>query len=476
MGLAKQSHPKPERASEVRYKKRSLQSSRISPLPIAFVHQDMTSYSGLALVDRYLRLLDLHGRVREKLRHFSFRGDYGIWNLVVLVVLILIVGVERLSHIEYLKDDPLFRRVSRLPRLPHRTTLIGMLKQFTADSLKALIELNAELVIEQLQRLGLGEVTADIDGSVLSTRGHPTWAFKGYNPIRKGARSYFPLTAHIGETGHFLTILNRPGNVHDSKRAIHMLQLVRKALRGFVVRFRLDSAFCGAEIVDFLLDRGHRFAIKAPFWKLKLLPQAIRTRERWRRLDDTWSYFWTWDCLPKSRWHHPALVLRKRVGEPKAVQFDLFHPNNGVYEFMAILTDSTEWDPAELLAFMNGRSGHENSLGELKSDFAFDHIPTNQYQANSAYLLMSQMAYNVSLSMRHEVGLVQEHRAQNPKRTRFFRTWKMTAFRFLVLFKAGRIGVHHGKRTLALSSNEPTRQLYHRIGIGLEALGESLAA
>jgi len=31
-----------------------------------------------------------------------------------------------------------------------------------------------------------------------------------------------------------------------------------------------------------------------------------------------------------------------------------------------------------------------------------------------------------------------------------------------VLFKAGRIGVHHGKRTLALSSNEPTRQLYHR--------------
>lgn len=435
----------------------------------------MTTYSGLALIDRYVRLLRLHHRVREKLSGFGFRGDYSIWNLVVLVVLMLMVGVGRLSHIAYVKDDPLFRRVSRLPRLPHRTTVVGTLKQFTADSLKALIELNGELVVEHLQRLGLMEVTADIDGSVLSTRGCPSWSFKGYNPIKKGARSYFPLTAHIGETGHFLSIFNRPGNVHDSKRAIYMLQLVRKLLRGFTIRFRLDSAFCSAEIVDFLLDRGHRFAIKAPFWKLKLLPKAIQNRQRWHRIDDTWSYFWTWDCLPKSRWHHPTLVLRKRVGKPlKAVQLDLFTPNNGAFEYMAIVTDSTDWEPKELLAFMNGRSGHENSLGELKSDFAFDHIPTDQYQANSAYLALSQMAYNLSLSMRHDVGLVEER--YNLKRTRFLKTWKMTAFRFLVMFKAGRITQRNGKRILALGDNEATQALYHRIGVGLDDLADRLAA
>jgi hypothetical protein len=365
--------------------------------------------------------------------------------------------------------------VSRLPRLPHRTTVVNVLKQFTADSIKALIELNGELVVEQLQRLGMAEVTADIDGSVLSTRGRPGWAFKGYNPIKKGARSYFPLTAHIGETGHFLSIFNRPGNVHDSKRAIYMLQLVRKMLRGFTVRFRMDSAFCSAETVDFLLDRGHRFAIKAPFWKLKLLPKAIQNRRRWHHIDDTWSYFWAWDCLPKSRWHHPALVLRKRVGRrSKAVQLDLFDPNDDTFEYMAIVTDSTEWDPKELLDFMNGRSGQENSLGELKSDFAFDHIPTDQYQANSAYLALSQMAYNLSLSMRQDVGLAE--RRPNAKRTRFLKTWKMTAFRFLVVFKAGRITQRNGKRTLTMGDNKATQELYRRIGLGLTDLAHRLAA
>jgi hypothetical protein len=409
------------------------------------------------------------------LRDFRFKGDYSVWNLLVLVVLMLMVGVERLSHIAYIKDDPLFQRVSRLPRLPHRTTVVNMLKQFTADSIKALTELNGELVVEQLQRMGMTEVTADIDGSVLSTRGRPGWTFKGYNPIKKGARSYFPLTAHIGETGHFLSIFNRPGNVHDSKRAIYMLQLARKMLRGFTVRFRMDSAFCSAETVDFLLDRGHRFAIKAPFWKLKLLPKAIQNRRRWHHIDDTWSYFWAWDCLPKSRWHHPALVLRKRFGRrSKVLQLDLFDPNDDTFEYMAIVTDSTEWDPKELLDFMNGRSGQENSLGELKSDFAFDHIPTDQYQANSAYLALSQMAYNLSLSMRQDVGLAE--RRPNTKRTRFLKTWKMTAFRFLVVFKAGRITQRNGKKTLTMGDNKATQELYRRIGLGLTNLADRLAA
>lgn len=91
----------------------------------------------------------------------------------------------------------------RLPRIPHRTKISAALKQFASDSLKALIELNGQLVIEKLQPLGLLEITIDLDGTVVSTKGHPTWALKGYNLIKRGAPSYFPLTAHVAETGHF---------------------------------------------------------------------------------------------------------------------------------------------------------------------------------------------------------------------------------------------------------------------------------
>ena len=40
-----------------------------------------------------------------------------------------------------------------------------------SDSLKNLIELNSQLVIEHLKHIGLKTLTLDLDGTVLSTKG-----------------------------------------------------------------------------------------------------------------------------------------------------------------------------------------------------------------------------------------------------------------------------------------------------------------
>jgi hypothetical protein len=165
-------------------------------LPIKFVQQDMTTYSGLALVDHVHRLFRLQARLKETFKHHRFSGDYHIGDILFVLVVMLLLGAERLQHIDYLRSDPLFCRVVRLTRIPHRTKISTALKQFASDSLKALIELNAELVIEKLRSLGLLEITIDVDGTVVSTKGHPSWALKGCNPIKRGAPSYFPLTAH----------------------------------------------------------------------------------------------------------------------------------------------------------------------------------------------------------------------------------------------------------------------------------------
>jgi len=338
------------------------------------------------------------------------------------------------------------------------------LKQFASDSLKALIELNGQLVIEKLQSLGLLEVTIDLDGTVVSTKGHPTWAFKGYNPIKRGAPSYFPLTAHVAETGHFLTIWNRPGNVHDSKRALELIQRIRKQLPMFSIRFRADSAFCVPQVINYLLHHHLSFAIKAPFWKLLALKTAAEKRKIWYSVNETWSYFWLKSPIDSLEEEHYVFIFRKKVKELGTnFQLDLFSPNNGVYEYSAVVTDTKQWDAKELLLFVSGRSGQENSLSELKDDFAFGYVPTNTYQANSAYFQISQMAYNLSLSLQHEMGLVKKH-PTNPKRTRFYQGRKWKTFRFLILNRAGRIGWEQGTRVLYLTFNKATKQLYDRIG------------
>lgn len=422
----------------------------------------MTTYSGLVFIGHILRLYQLHRRLRKALEPFSFSGDFHVSDILFLIVLMLLIGVERLSHVDYLRDDPLFKKVVELTRIPHRTKISTTLKQFASDSLKALTELNGQLVVEHLKRLGLKTLTIDFDGTVLSTKGHPAWAFAGYNPIKKGAKSYFPLTVHVAETGHFLNIVNRPGNIHDSNRAVAVIRSVVAQMTGYRLRFRADAAFCTPKILDFLLFHGYGFAIKAPFWKLKRLREGIRRRKRWHKIDSVWSYYWDQDVIEKSSYPHPVLVLRKKVKEAGPFQLDLFSPNNGVYEYSAIVTDSRDWDPAFLLAFMSGRSAQENSLSELKSDFAFDAIPTNHYAANSAYLQLSQMAYNLGISLQHDLGLAKK-RTQGRKKTRLFETWKMKTFRWLILNRAGRIVRHDGQKVLVVSENQATKNLYRSI-------------
>ena len=460
----------------MRYNKRTLIARRNKILPVQFVRQDMTSFAGLTLIHHYLRIYGIHRRLCQAMKPYGFKGDYHIGHILFMLLILLLIGAERIQHMEYVHNDPLFRRLIRLTRIPHRTLVSRSLKQFTSDSLKALVELNSQFVIEKLDELGLRQITIDLDGTVISTRGNPTWALKGYNPIKRGAKSYFPLTAHIGETGHFISIINRPGNVHDSNRALALIKMLRTQLTGFILRFRADSAFCDPKVINYLLSRHIGFAIKAPFWKLLNLKAAAQQRKKWYRINKQWSYFWLKQPLDSVEAEHYAMILRKKLKRPKKnFQLDLFNPNNGVYEYSAVVTHCKHWSAEDLLLFTSGRSGQENSIGQLKNDFAFDHIPTNTYQANSAFMQISQMAYNLSICMQHSMGLVKK-RKQHQKHTRLYRSMEWKTFKFLILNRAGRIGWSAGKKVLEMTRNPATQTLYHKISACLEDEKKKLSA
>jgi hypothetical protein len=60
---------------------------------------------------------------------------------------------------DYLKVLHYFFGVVGLTRIPHRTKISTALKQFPSDPLKALSQLNSDLVTEELQSLELMEIT-----------------------------------------------------------------------------------------------------------------------------------------------------------------------------------------------------------------------------------------------------------------------------------------------------------------------------
>ena len=63
-------------------------------LRVEFVHQELTSYSGLELLRRYLRQHDLPSRLRAACA--ATGGDYGGGRLALLVLALLYVGARRL--------------------------------------------------------------------------------------------------------------------------------------------------------------------------------------------------------------------------------------------------------------------------------------------------------------------------------------------------------------------------------------------
>ena len=188
-------------------------------LPIEFTEQNLSSFGGLELFSRYLRRVELSRRVGKACRGKGIRSDYGSVRLVLVLVGILLVGARRLEHLQYVCDDPMLLRFCGLRRLPSRPTIVNWLKQFTGERLKGLSELNGVLVHEQIERLGLNRLTVDMDGTVVQAGNQVGWAFRGFNPHRKKNKSYYPLFAHLAQTGQILKSRNRPGNVHDSKGA-----------------------------------------------------------------------------------------------------------------------------------------------------------------------------------------------------------------------------------------------------------------
>ena len=203
---------------------------------------------------------------------------------------------------------------------------------------------------------------------------------------------------------------------------------------------------------------------------------AAENRKRWFKINEQWGYFWIQNPIDSITHSHYVIILRKKVRDPKKpYQLKLFSPNNGCYEYSAVVTDTKQWDPEELLQFISGRSAQENSIGELKTSFAFDHIPTNQYQANSAYMQMSQMAYNLAISMQHDMGLAGK-RAKNKKKTRIFKTMKWKTVRFLLINRAGRINWVNGVKVLQVTTNKKTEELYEKISESLSQIEFKKAA
>jgi len=442
-------------------------------LRIEFVRQDLTSYGGLELLRRYFRLLDLHRRLRDAFRAYGLGGDYGGGRLALLLITLFVVGARRLEHLRYLAHDPLVARLCGLARMPSERTVVNWLKQFTQAALQAVITLNSELLYEQIERLGLPRLTIDVDGTVIRTGGQVAWAFRGFNPHHPKDPSYYPLLAHLAQTGQILRLRNRPGNVHDSQGAVRFLreligELRARFGRALPLEFRMDAAFFQRALLTLLARAGCEYAIKVGFWQWTGLKPLVAAQRSWDRVTADVSAFETRLPLPPWGLTLRVVVYRKRVAHATRKNFplDLFSPDDGHCEYSAVTTNKA-LSPAALWAFIAGRGAQEKTFAELKGEFALDVVPTNHYGANSAWQQVSVLGHNLLRGFQLQTLATPKPRSR--KRTYAYALRSMRTLRFLLIARAGRLARIGGRHVLRMTQNPVTQALYERVSHALAA-------
>jgi hypothetical protein len=356
-------------------------------------------------------------------------------------------------------------RFCGLFRLPTDRTLSRWLSRGKAPVRAALLALNLELIGDILRPFELRRLTVDVDGTVLSTGLQVERAFRGFNPHHRKVPSYYPITAHLAQTGHVLSVRNRSGNVHDGKASRPFLRDLFAQLEEMFPRtlleVRLDGAFFHREILSWLESRAE-YTVKVPFYHWLELQALIQQRRRWQRVAPDIEGFQTRLWLEPWKRHLQIAIYRKKVWHKtrKNYQLDLFDPTDGYWEYSAIATNKTLKLPA-LWHFMAGRGAQEKVIGQLKNGYAFDAIPTQNFAANSTWQILSTLAYNLITNFQIATGA--PRRRSNGKRSPLFTLKNVHTLRYELFNRAGILQHPQGRATLSLPPNLPAQNLFQRI-------------
>ena len=401
-------------------------------------------------------------------------SDYGAFRLVLVVIGLVLVGGRRTEHLRYLSRDPLFARFCRLPRLPTERTVVNWLKRFTMAGVRALGALVTELVFEQAERLRLSRLTIDLDGTVLRTGTQVAWAVRGFNPHHPKDPSYYPLLAHLAQTGQILRVKNRPGNVNDSRGAEAMVRELVAEIRSrfgrrLPIEFRMDAAFFQAHTAQTahppelrLRDQGAVLAV-------------ARAQAAGRRSEALDPHPPTASTRSRPRWPSPSGSSRCvwwstasgcSIAPPRTSSSTSSIPTTGTSSTPPSPPTSPS-TPSALWEFAAGRGAHEKIIGELKGG-RLRRIPTHRYAANSAWQYLSVLAHNPIRGFQLEAGIALP-KPRSLKRTFVHRILSLRTLRFLLIARAGRIARIRGRQVLRLTDNPAIKDLYERADHALAA-------
>lgn len=365
-------------------------------LRLSFKDTHLTHFGGMILLQRFCSKLRLRWWIQNSVKIPQRNAAYLPSDLILALLYAIMAGLRRINKTEILQYNGAFLSLLGLSRFPDQSTLRRFLKRLPPKAIRQLVALHDQLR-ERLFRLPKSRTTFifDLDSVVLTIYGKLQFARVGYNPKKKGRRSYHPLLcfeAHLQEFWHGSL---RPGNAASSTGAVpflaRCLAKVPKQIARARIRIRADSGFFGRRVIEFLDSIGCGYVIVAKEYST-IKSQARGCR--FKTIGDGWEVGefryqpHRWKCP------HRFVVVRRPIPEDpiEAKQLTLFKDRKYAYH---VLVTNLKVHPFRVWQFYAKRATIEKNIRELLYDYSLGKIPTEDWVANVAFFQMLLLAYNL---------------------------------------------------------------------------------
>lgn len=370
-----------------------------------FSGKNLTRFGGSGLIRRFIKRHRIRKELDNRIKIGGRRASkYSPGSMITNCLFGIFLGYSRPSHMETLSTDRVFQKVADLGAFPVQSTISRFLKALKVSVAGEIASFNFDLLMKFRDGYkGLKRLTLDLDSHVTPVYGNQQRAGLGYNPKKKGRKSYHPLLCFVGETRDYIGGLFRSGKHHTSYNAVKFLKGVMKRLPSHIekIKLRADSGFFSGEMIEFLVNESIEFYMVVPIqpWVQK----KIRQMRGWTAIGGGAE---TAECeyVFKKDVSLRMVIIRQKVKSQNRPRKQLKLLNTGYvkYDYQVILTNGKK-EPGEVWRYYNQRACCENFIKEGIYGFGLDKVVSHNYAGNYAWFELLMLAYNLMNFFKEEV-------------------------------------------------------------------------
>lgn len=314
------------------------------------------------------------------------------------------VGEHRVFGVEALSADPLFVHLAG-GVVPSLDTVYRDLRRFDEPAIAALEEMMAEHGLAPVRAKRRPIVHLDVDTTVEPVFGEHDGALPGPNPRYHGRPSYHPILARVAETDTVVGGKLRPGDTSfgeaDAPTVAAWIDRLRAATGPkTTIRVRIDAAGDCTAVMRTIDEEKAHFLIKAKT-TADLCAAIYRVpRGCWRTVDVDADGKPTRQVaevdFARGEWKARGLevrVIAVRSLDRQGKQLYLW--DAAEWTVQAFLTNDMHGDADELAREYDGRAGVEPLIGDLKGAWGIGKVPSADFAANHAALLLKLLTHNL---------------------------------------------------------------------------------